>query len=182
MFKKEDKKPSSNAKASPTSDSPVGDTKSDDDLIQVINDQQAKINDLINTVQHTRADFENYRKHTEADIERASHRAENKTVLKLLPIIDVLDSAMAHIPDDLKDNAWAHGIESSHKNLVKMTKELKLEKMTVKEGDEFNHEIHNAIQFEDGDGDKEVVAEVLQPGYLYNGVVIRPALVKVTKA
>ena len=155
--------------------------KSSDDLIQVINDQQAKINDLINTVQHTRADFENYRKHTEADIERASHRAENKTVLKLLPIIDVLDSAMAHVPDELKDNAWAHGIESAHKSLTKMTKEMKLEKITTKPGDEFNHEIHNAIQFEDGEGDKEVIAKVLQPGYTYDGNVIRPALVKVTK-
>ena len=155
--------------------------KSNDDLIQVINDQQAKINDLINTVQHTRADFENYRKHTEADIERASHRAENKTVMKLLPIIDVLDSAMAHIPDELRDNAWAHGVESAHKNLAKMTKEMKLEKITTKPGDEFNHEIHNAIQFEDGEGDKEVIAEVLQPGYTYDGNVIRPALVKVTK-
>lgn len=155
--------------------------KSSDDLIQVINEQQTKINDLINTVQHTRADFENYRKHTEADIERAGHRAENKTVLKLLPIIDVLDSAMAHVPDELKDDAWAHGIESAHKNLVKMTKDMKLEKIATKPGDEFNHEIHNAIQFEDGDGDKEVIAEVLQPGYTYDGNVIRPALVKVTK-
>lgn len=182
MFKKDDKKAGDVANSEPVDAVKTGEAKSDNDLIQVINDQQAKINDLINTVQHTRADFENYRKHTEADIERASRRSEMKTIQKLLPIIDVLDAAMAHVPDELKDNAWAHGIESSYKNLDKMTKEMKLEKLSTKPGDEFNHEIHNAIQFEDGEGDKEVIAEVLQPGYTYDGLVIRPALVKVTKA
>ena len=33
----------------------------------------------------------------------------------------------------------------------------------------------------DGEGDKEVIAEVLRPGYLYNGSIIQPAMVKVTK-
>ena len=36
------------------------------DLMQIINEQQAKLTELTNLVQRTRADFENYRKHTEA--------------------------------------------------------------------------------------------------------------------
>ena len=31
----------------------------------------------------------------------------------------------------------------------------------------------------EGDGDKEVIAEVLRPGYYYEGSVLRPAMVKV---
>lgn len=152
-----------------------------DDLIQVINDQQAKITELTNLVQRTRADFENYRKHTEADMARARQVGEESVVKKLLPIIDVLDTAMAGVPDDLADNSWAKGIVGAHKNLAKMMGDLHLAKQEVKPGDAFDHNQHNAIQFEDGEGDKEVIAEVLRPGYLYNDAIIQPAMVKVTK-
>ena len=151
------------------------------DLIQVINDQQAKITELTNLVQRTRADFENYRKHTEADMTRARQVGEESVVKKLLPIIDVLDAAMASLPDDLADNSWVKGIAGAHKNLAKMMGDLHLAKQEVKVGDVFDHNQHNAIQFEDGEGDKEVIAEVLRPGYLYNGSIIQPAMVKVTK-
>lgn len=152
-----------------------------DDLIQVINDQQAKITELTNLVQRTRADFENYRKHTEADMTRARQVGEESVVKKLLPIIDVLDTAMAGVPDDLADNSWAKGIVGAYKNLTKMMGDLHLAKQEVKVGDVFDHNQHNAIQFEDGEGEQEVIAEVLRPGYLYNGSIIQPAMVKVTK-
>ena len=153
----------------------------DDDLIQIINDQQAKITELTNLVQRTRADFENYRKHTEADMSRARQLGEESVVKKLLPIIDVLDTAMASVPDDLADNSWAKGIVGAHKNLSKKMGDLHIARQEVKTGDAFDHNQHNAIQFEDGDGDKEVIAEVLRPGYLYNNSIIQPAMVKVAK-
>lgn len=151
------------------------------DLIQIINEQQAKLTELTNLVQRTRADFENYRKHTEADMDRARQLGEESVVKKLLPIIDVLDTAMASLPDDLADNNWAKGIAGAHKNLAKMMGDLHLAKQEVKVGDVFDHNQHNAIQFEDGEGEREVIAEVLRPGYLYNGQVLRPAMVKVAK-
>lgn len=151
------------------------------DLIQVINDQQAKITELTNLVQRTRADFENYRKHTEADMARARQVGEESVVKKLLPIIDVLDAAMANVPEELTNNDWAKGIVGAHKNLTKMMSELKLTRQEVKVGDVFDHNLHDAILFDDGNGDKEVIAEVLRPGYLYNNQILRPAMVKVTK-
>lgn len=161
---------------------PTTDAGSTDDLIDVINQQQTKINDLISTLQRTRADFENYRKHTDADLARAAALGEEKTVKKLLPIIDVLDTAMTNVPAELKDNAWVHGIEVAHRNVGKAMTDIKLTKIATKAGDDFNHDIHDAIQFEDGEGEREVVADVLRPGYTYNGRTIRQALVKVTKA
>lgn len=156
--------------------------KTDNDLIRVINDQQAKITELTNLVQHTRADFENYRKHTEEDLTRTCQSAAEKTIGKLLPIIDVLDSAMQSVPDGLADNDWAKGVAAAHKNVVKLMSDLQLVSQSVKPGDLFDHNQHEAILFEDGDGDKEVIAEVLRPGYIYQGRIIRPAMVKVKKA
>ena len=40
--------------------------------------------------------------------------------------------------------------------------------------------MHNAVMVE-GDGEEETIAEVLQPGYLYEGQLVREVLVKVAK-
>lgn len=42
--------------------------------------------------------------------------------------------------------------------------------------------LHQAVQFdEEAEGDDEVVAEKLQPGYTLRGEPIRPATVRVTR-
>lgn len=165
----------------PTTTADDAANSTDQDLIQIINDQQAKITELTNLVQRTRADFENYRKHTEADLERSRQRGEESVIKKLLPIIDVLDAAMSNVPDDLSDNAWAKGIIGAHKNLAKMLTDLKLERQSVAVGDVFDYNQYEAILNDGGDGDQEVVTEILRPGYLYDGRIIRPAMVKVAK-
>ena len=49
-------------------------------------------------------------------------------------------------------------------------------------GTVFDPELHEAIQFdEDAMGEKEVIAEELQAGYLLGTAPIRPAMVKVTR-
>ncbi|MBR2830769.1 nucleotide exchange factor GrpE, partial [Candidatus Saccharibacteria bacterium] len=63
---------------------------------------------------------------------------------------------------------------------LKTLKELKLSKIESGEGTEFNPDVHEAVMAE-GDGEKEVVAETLRPGYLYDGEVLRPAMVKVNR-
>ena len=53
-------------------------------------------------------------------------------------------------------------------------------KIASEEGVEFNPDLHDAVMVE-GDGEKEVVAETLRPGYYYEQDVLRPAMVKVKK-
>ncbi|MDO4271699.1 MAG: nucleotide exchange factor GrpE [Candidatus Saccharibacteria bacterium] len=160
---------------------PATTTTENTDYIQIINDQQAQIAELTNITQKTRADFENYRKHTDEDLTRARQTATEKTVAKLLPIIDVLDAAMVGVPNEIQANDWVRGIESAHKNVIKLMSELGLSKHSVKAGDVFDHNIHEAILFDDGDGETEVITEVLRPGYDYDGSLLRPAMVKVGK-
>ena len=114
-------------------------------------------------------------------LERSRQRGEESVIKKLLPIIDVLDAAMSNVPGDLSDNAWAKGIIGAHKNLAKMLIDLKLERQSVAVGDVFDYNQYEAILNDGGDGDREVVAEILRPGYLYDGRIIRPAMVKVAK-
>jgi len=143
-------------------------------------DQQ--LGELTLDLQRTRADFENYRKRAEADKAATYQHGQAAAILKLLPVIDNIERAIAHTPEDLKDNSWAQGIATLVKNLEKSLESLNLKRIDAKKGDTFNPELHEAIQFdEEAEGDKEVIAEELQAGYLLNGQPIRHAMVKVTK-
>lgn len=135
------------------------------------NTQEDKCAELLNDLQRTRADFENYRKQVELQKENEKKAARLATVYKVLPLLDDLDRAI-NTYEELAPVA---------KSLEKILKELKLEKIPSEAGVEFNPDLHDAVMFEEGDGEKEVIAETLRPGYYYEGEVLRPAMVKVKK-
>ena len=127
---------------------------------------------LLNDLQRTRADFENYRKNVEKDKENLKKYAEFNTNGKILPLLDDLDRAFLTYSKELSPLA---------KNLDKTLKSLNLEKIETTPGVEFNPDFHEAVMFEESDGEKEVISETLRPGYKYNGEILRPAMVKVKR-
>lgn len=131
---------------------------------------QAQVDELTADLQRTRADFENFRKQVELQKEQERKVAKFATVSKVLPLLDDLDRAMATYAE----------LKPLEKSLAKTLKELDLAKVASEGGVEFNPDVHDAVMVE-GDGEKEVVAETLRPGYYYEGEVLRPAMVKVKK-
>lgn len=129
-----------------------------------------KIAELTNDLQRTRADFENFRKQVEMQKENEKKSARLATVYKILPLLDDLDRAI---------NSYKE-LEPLKKSLEKSLHELNLVKIDSNEGVEFNPDLHNAVMVE-GDGEKEIVAETMRPGYYYDGEVLREAMVKVKK-
>ena len=136
-----------------------------------IKELEAKIEELTNDLQRTRADFENFRRQTEAQKELYGKAVEEKTVKKILPLIDDFDRAVAAQPETMATLA---------KTFAKTLNTLGIDKIDTAVGASFDPELHFATSVE-GDGDQEVIAETLQAGYYYQGDVIRPAFVKVTK-
>lgn len=138
--------------------------------------------ELTTDLQRTRADFENYRKRVETEKVQARAAGETAAILKLLPVIDNIERAITHLPEDLQENAWAQSVVGLMKQLDKSLDGLNLKRIDAKPGTVFNPELHEAIQFdEDAEGDQEVIAEELQAGYMLNGQPIRHAMVKVTR-
>ena len=146
------------------------------------NELQKQINELTADLQRTRADFENYRKRVELEKSAARDTGQASAILKLLPVIDTIERAVVHMPENLKDDKWALGIAGLVKNLEKALEGLNLRRIDAAAGVEFNPELHEAIQFdEDATGETEVIAQELQGGYLLNGRPVRHAMVKVTR-
>lgn len=143
---------------------------------------EQQVEELTADLQRTRADFENYRKRMEMEKTAARAAGQSATILKLLPVIDNIERAVAYTPEELKDNKWAQGIAGLVKNLEKSLESLNLQRIDAKPGTEFNPDVHEAIQFdEEAEGEKEVIAEELQAGYTLGGQPIRHAMVKVTR-
>ncbi len=144
---------------------------------------EQKLGELTLDLQRTRADFENYRKRVDAEKQSAREAGQASAVLKLLPVIDNIERAIAYTPEDLKDNTWVQGVANLVKHLDKSLEGLSVARINAKPGEPFNPAFHEAIQFdEEAEGENEVIAEELQAGYTLNGHVIRHAMVKVTRS
>lgn len=157
-------------------------TKQHKKLDEKTEDLQQQLGELTLDLQRTRADFENYRKRVEAEKQAAQDLGQTKAIMKLLPVIDTIERAIANVPAELADNNWAKGVAGLSKQLDKQLKDLGLEKIDAQPGTPFNPELHQAIQFDEAaEGDQEIIAEELRAGYTLNGTVIRDAMVKVTR-
>ncbi len=143
---------------------------------------EQKVAELTLDLQRTRADFENYRKRADLEKVAARESGQASAILKLLPVIDNIERAIAYTPEELKDNSWVQSVAGLVKHLEKSLESLNLARIDAKPGTPFDPELHEAIQFdEDAKGEHEVVAEELQAGYTLGGHVIRHAMVKVTR-
>lgn len=103
-------------------------------------------------------------------------------ILKLLPVVDTVERAVDNLPADLAEHQWTKGISGLQKQLTKQLAAIQVEKIAATPGTEFNPELHQAVQFdEDAEGETEVIAEELQPGYLLDGTPLRHAMVRVAR-
>lgn len=149
---------------------------------KVQEDLEQQVGELTADLQRLRADFENYRKRVDGEKLSARQDGEVRAIMKLLPVIDTIERAVANIPANIADHQWVKGVAGLVKQLEKSLGELNLAKIDAGEGAVFNPELHQAIQFdEEAAGEQEVIAAELQPGYTLNGAPIRHSMVKVTR-
>ena len=124
----------------------------------------------LDAYRRAQADFENYRKQAQKRQDDAVVRSLGSFVEGLLPVLDSCDAALAH---------GATEVEPVLVALYGALSKEGLERIDPK-GSAFDPEEAEAVVHEPGEGGKQVVAEVLRPGYRWRGRVLRPAMVKVT--
>ena len=145
-------------------------TKSEEELVQ-------HIGELTADVQRVQAEFINFKKRAEDEKAMLSQFSKSQVIKDLLPVIDDLERALQHQPAELKDNKWAEGVSKVYDRLQKQLEKLGVAKIEAL-NQPFDPNLHEAVQVE-GEGDDQIVSDVLQSGYELNGQVIRHAVVKV---
>ena len=114
------------------------------------------------------AEFVNFRRQTERRNVEVVEQAATGLVERLLPVLDASEAAVSHGSTD---------VEPIHNALLSILQKAGLAVMAPLD-EPFDPALHEAVMHEDGDGGPQVVL-VLRSGYLWNGKVLRPAMVKV---
>jgi molecular chaperone GrpE len=133
---------------------------------------------LTQDIQRIQADFINFKKRAEEDKTRAVSIGKSSVIVDLLPVLDNLDRALAHQPQELAENDWVKGIAGVSKQLQGKLTELGLVRVETV-GQEFDPNTMEAVST-DGEGDREIVSEELQAGYMLGDELVRPAMVRVS--
>lgn len=126
------------------------------------------------------AEFKNYKRRTETERADMIKKAGSSVLLKLLPVVDDFERAADNVPEEIANHPWWSG---THLIGQKLQTLLESEGVTPIEavGEEFDPNIHEAVMYEEAEGqDNKVIAE-LQKGYRLHERVLRPAMVKVGK-
>lgn len=139
-------------------------------------------NELVDTLRRVQADFENYRKRVLREQTTLVERATERLVEDLLPVLDSFDGALGSLgPSDSPEaDKVRNGVVGIRTQLVTVLEKAGLERIEAT-GTEFDPNEHEAVMQDDGDGDPRV-GEVMRTGYRLKGRVLRPAMVRVTRA
>jgi molecular chaperone GrpE len=129
-----------------------------------IEELKQKCEEYLNGWKRERADFINYKKEETERISGFMKYANEEIVLKLLPVLDNLLLAQAHINDD--------GLMQVIKQFEDFLKQEGIEPIEVLDKP-FDPNTMDAV-----DGEGETVSEEVQRGYTMHKKLIRPAKVK----
>ena len=145
----------------------------------------AERDEYLAALQRAQADFANYRKRVLRQQEEQGSRAALDLVAKLLPALDTLDLAVAHLDktDDGDPSTEAQALRQARTLLIDTLAKEGLERVDA-QGVVFDPSIHDAVahapKADDEDGEPaSTVEEVLRSGYRWRGQVLRPAMVRV---
>ncbi|HMS31108.1 MAG TPA: nucleotide exchange factor GrpE [Candidatus Saccharibacteria bacterium] len=144
-----------------------------------VNDGQlSELEERTADLQRLQAEFINYKNRVEAEKASLADFAKIQVVKDLLPVVDDLERALGHLPDSLKEDKWAQGAAKVYDRLKKQLAAMGVTEIEAL-NQSFDPNLHEAVQVE-GEGDQQIVSEVLQSGYKIADLVVRHAIVKVT--
>lgn len=144
---------------------------------------EAKAAEYLGRLQRLQADLENVQKMSRREIENVTKLANEKLIVRLLPVLDSLEKAqgMKENEKGLDLNEMLVGIGLLSKELKKILEEEGLEKIDTR-GALFDPGLHEAVSFvESNEHQDGAIVEELRAGYRLGGRVIRPSMVVVAR-
>jgi molecular chaperone GrpE len=133
--------------------------------------------------QRAQASLENYRKRVRAEQEEWLASANAALLVRLLPILDDFERALANMPEEFAGHSWPDGLTLVKQKFLRLLEVEGVTAIEAQPGQSFDPFYHEAILYQETPGfeDGQIVAQS-QPGYQQGRRVLRPALVMVSKA
>jgi molecular chaperone GrpE len=139
----------------------------------------SELDDLRQTLLRRQADFDNYRKRIEKERADDSKRSTARVIEGLIPVIDGFEHALAAHGQQKEYDNYRKGFELIYKQLIENVTKLGAERIDPV-GKQFDPHQHQAMdRLETTDQEDGTVVHTFQPGYVFHGRVLRPAMVRV---
>lgn len=162
------------ASPEPSDEGSANTARADSDLAKLATD----LEDLRQTLLRRQADFENYRKRIEKERAEDAKRHTARVIEALIPVVDGFEHALA-AHREAEYETYRRGFELIYKQLLDNLARLGAERIDPV-GRAFDPHLHQAMDrtetSEHADGE---ILQVFQPGYVFHGRVLRPAIVRV---
>ena len=142
-------------------------------------EHEQQVGELTLHLQKLQAEFENYKKRQAQESVDTMNRAKEIVLSELLPALDNFDLASTHLPEELESNSWAVGMQYVGKQLTDKLNEMGIAKINPL-NEEFDHNLHEAIEHVQSDKPEGIITDVITPGYQIGENIVRPARVKVS--
>ena len=152
-----------------------------DGLSTSLTDERRCSGDYLTRLKYLQADFDNYRRRNERYLEEYKKNCIERLVNSLLEVIDELELALKSGKTTGGCEALMQGVEMT---LKKFRKVLEGEGVTAIEsvGKPFDTSMHEAVEVSLNDQVQEgTILDEIRKGYVMNGRVIRPSLVRISK-
>jgi molecular chaperone GrpE len=138
----------------------------------------ADLDDLRQTLLRRQADFENYKKRMEKERGEDTKRTTARLVESIIPIVDGFEQALAAHREKEYEN-YQKGFELIYRQLMDNLAKLGVEREDPT-GKPFDPHLHQAMdRAETTEQEDGTIVQTFQPGYVYHGRVLRPAMVRV---
>ncbi len=149
----------------------------ENDFENQLNEKQSQIEEYVDKLQRTLAEFDNFRKRTQKEKASMYDDGARDTIEKLLPVIDNFERAISSIED--KNNSFYVGFEMIFKQFNEILADLGVKEIAAV-GEPFDTNIHFAVaHVEDDSVGENTVVDIMQKGYTYKEKVIRCSMVRV---
>lgn len=159
-------------------------SSADDPIVQLVQEYKEAIkarDEAEDKYLRAAAEFANARRRAELRADHEVRAAREHILGSFLPAVDDLARALLAAPASDEAQSWSNGF-----SLIQRKLESTLERLGVTtieaEGHPFDPALHQAVIMEEVDGVASgIVVQELQKGYLLDGKVLRPSMVKVAQ-
>nr|MBR4280090.1 nucleotide exchange factor GrpE [Clostridia bacterium] len=160
-------------------ETPVEETTAEAEVIDVaaLTAAAAKADEYLALAQRTQADFDNFRRRNESVRADAFADGQRSVATAMLAVLDNLERALMAPAAD--GDSLRTGVEMTHKQMLAAYEKLGVT-VIDRLGEKFDPNLEDAVmQGSAEEGEPGTVCAVFQKGYIMNGHLLRPAMVKV---